>query len=332
MRQGILLKRMLFINFMKNRILFLFFALFLLSCGNTPPIPYNGYIEGELIFLASPYSGILQKKAVERGQQVKKGQLLFELDPNPEILAIEQSKADLKQARKILQDLQNPSRLPELAALHAQIAQVTEQIELAKLRVQRYRQLVAKQAASKDVLDEAETRYKELQNLKAQYESNLELALQGSREEQINAQKARIEALAANLQQATWRLQQKSVVAPGDGIIFDTYYRQGEFVANQKPIASLLTPDNIRIEFFVPARALSSLHIGQSVNFTCDGCADRNEAVINYISPEAEYIPPLVYTYENRDYLVFRVKAALKNPQRFKPGQPVTITGIANGA
>ncbi len=112
----------------------------------------------------------------------------------------------------------------------------------------------------------------------------------------------------------------KSGYAPAEGLIFDTYFIKGEFVPSQQAIASLLTPDNIRIEFFVPAIALHYLHVGEKITFTCEGCSDDNQATIRYISPKAEYIPPLVYSNENADKLVFRVKASIHHPEQFKPG------------
>ncbi|AHE67973.1 HlyD family secretion protein [Legionella oakridgensis] len=304
----------------------------LVGCGQSDHDQYQGYVEGEAIYLASPYSGVLVKKVVERGQQVKKDELLFKLDENPEILIIKERQSEIAQAQKIYKDLQNPKRIPEIAAIHAKISQVDSQLQLAELRVNRYRTLYEKDATDKDNYDEALARFKELEHLKAQYQSDLELALLGSREEQLNAQKAKISALNAQLNQAQWRLAQKRVVAPENGVILDTYYQQGEFVGSQKAVMSLLAPRHMRIEFFVPVKQLAKLHLGQVISFTCDGCDKKNKAVINYISPEAEFIPPLVYSRENSDKLVFRVKASIEKPNQFKPGQPVIVYGIESGS
>ncbi|WP_019215981.1 HlyD family secretion protein, partial [Legionella tunisiensis] len=116
-----------------------------------------------------------------------------------------------------------------------------------------------------------------------------------------------------------------TVYAPNDGYIFDTYYREGEFVGSQQAILSLLPPNNVHIEFFVPVEALTQLRRGQEISFLCDGCMKTSQATINYISPEAQYIPPLVYSRDNNDKLVFRIKAKLRYPDEFKPGQPVSV-------
>lgn len=295
----------------------------LISCGSSKKHLYQGYVEGENIYLASPYSGNLLEALVQRGQRVKKGDLLFKLDPYPQILDIQEATAALKKGKQQEINLKMPRRSQEINAIKAQIGQVEEQMALAAIRVKRNQNLYAKHFVDKDTLDASQERYTELTYLKAQFEANLALAKEGSRFHEIKAQQEQVEGLKAKLKQSEWELLQKTFYAPADGVIFDTYFRPGEFVDSGRPVAALLTPNNIRIEFFVPADGLAALQVGQKIVFECDGCAKNNQASIVYISPEAEYIPPLVYSRENSDKLVFRVKAAIEHSKNFKPGQPI---------
>ncbi len=301
-------------------------SLLLSGCGDSDSTHYQGYVEGENIYLASPYSGILVDKHVQRGQFVKAGDLLFKLDDNPQALVVGESRASLSQAKEIYTDLIKPRRAPEIDAITAQVEQTNSQLLLAQLRVKRYQELYQKHAVDKDTLDASVERLNELTYLKSQYQANLALAKLGSRQYQVKAQRAQVASLRFKLQKVKWEMQQKQIYAPADGIIFDTYFEQGEFVDAAHPIAALLTPSNIRIQFFVPADGLPKLQLGQHINFDCDGCRPHNKAVIQYISPEAEYVPPLVYSRENRDNLVFRVKADIKDAAQFKPGQPVMVS------
>jgi HlyD family secretion protein len=296
------------------------------SCHRNQHLTVQGYVEGENIYLSSPYSGILKNIKVQRGQHVERNQELFQLDPNPQAYTIAQTQSELAQAKSTLADLIKPRRNPEIAAIEAQIEQAKSQIALAKVRVDRFDKLYKRQATDKDTLDAAIANLQQQQDLKAQYEANLALAKLGSRDDQIKAQQAIVDSLTAKLAQAKWELAQKTLAAPASGVIFDTYYRQGEFVPNQQAVLSLLTPENTRIEFFIPLNALAKIHLGQEVVFNCEGCNKDNIAVINYISPDAEYIPPLVYSRENAAKLVFRIKAHIKNSNLFKPGQPVMVT------
>lgn len=262
---------------------------------------------------------------MRRGKMVTKGQLLFQLDSKPQSIVISENTAELQQAREVLKDLQKPRRTPEIDAIKAQIDEVDAQVNLAQIRVQRYKQLYQRQAVQKDTLDEAVALFQEKEMLKKQYQANLKLAQMGSREEQIAAQQAQIQVINAKIAEAQWQLSQKSIRAPAAGIIFDTYYRAGEFVGSQQAVLSLLTPENLRLEFFVPAQRLAQLQVGQKITYLCDGCKQRSEAMISYISPEAQFIPPLVYSRDNSDKIVFRIKADLQYFLQFKPGQPVTV-------
>ena len=295
------------------------------ACNQKQTRSYQGYVEGENIYLASPYSGVLLHLAVNRGDTVSKNQLLFQLDPDPEQLRVKQSENDLQAAVHTLKDMHNPLRLPEIELIKAQIQQVEARIDLAQIRVSRNQQLYTRKATDKDTLDASIAGLLEQQKLKAQYQSSLELAQMGSRDERINAQEAQVALLKDKLNEIKWQLAQKTVLAPASGLVFDTYYRQGEFVATQQPVLSLLTPDNVRIEFFVPVESLENLSVGQKIQFQCDGCDAKDEATISYISPEAQYIPPLVYSRENNEKLVFRIKAKLNSFNRYKPGQPVMV-------
>lgn len=109
-------------------------------------------------------------------------------------------------------------------------------------------------------------------------------------------------------------------------MIFDTYYLTGEYVSAEHAVASLLAPENIYIEFFVPLVALHNLRVGSSINFTYEGSKDIYEGRVIYISPSAEYLPPLVYSRENNDKIVFRIKARAKSiDTKLFPGQPVMV-------
>lgn len=305
--------------------LFAISVLLLAGCGKPAPREYQGYIEAENVYLAAPYGGNLVALERVRGSRVQKGERIFELDSNPESIVVREREAALVEARRTLQDLQKPRRAPEVAAIEAQIHQVDADLALAKLRVKRQQELFAAKATDKDTLDAAVTRLDEQQHLRDRFVANLELAKLGSREDQIRAQEAAVLRAEENLAAAQWNLSQKTVTAPASGMIFDTYYRPGEYVAAQQPVASLLVPEYVYVEFFVPVSELAVLHPGSAITFDCDGCKPANEAIVSYVSPEAEFVPPLVYSRENYEKLVYRMRARPKNPENFRPGQPVSV-------
>jgi HlyD family secretion protein len=101
----------------------------------------------------------------------------------------------------------------------------------------------------------------------------------------------------------------------------------GETLAAGTPVVSILPPENIFIRFFVPEAALASLHRGDAVAFGCDGCPAALEGTISFISPQAEYTPPIIYSEETRAKLVYLIEARPPPDQaaRFNPGQPMEV-------
>jgi HlyD family secretion protein len=314
---------------MRLRIVFISFLLCALSaCDGRDRNPIQGYVEAENLYLASPFPGVLLELAVMRGDKVKQGQLVFKLNPAPESLKFEEGKSVLLQEKEALINLQTAMRPPEIEMAQARLTQVEERIKLAALRMKRFRELYEKKAGTLDESDAATHRFTELEALKVEREEALKLAKMGARDSVILTQKAKLSAVSKRLITLKWNVDQKSLSAPADGIIFDTFFIEGEWVPDGKPVAALLILDEIRIDFFVPARRLAKLRLGQTVDITCVGCPRKSKAKIVYISPEAEYVPPLVYSRKNYDKLVFRIQAKPLKPEAFKPGQPVTVSGF----
>jgi HlyD family secretion protein len=109
--------------------------------------------------------------------------------------------------------------------------------------------------------------------------------------------------------------------------VVDTLYRPGEWVAAGAPVVSLLPPENIKVRFFVPQPLLGAIRVGAEVRVRCDGCAEDLVAVVSFISPEAEYTPPVIYSREMREKLVFLVEASPRDrPTALHPGQPLDVT------
>src|SRR5262249_43067612 len=124
---------------------------------------------------------------------------------------------------------------------------------------------------------------------------------------------------------AEWDFAQKRQSAAQSGMIFDTLYREGEWVGAGQPIVVLLPPQNIKVRAFVPQERVGSLKYGDSVRVFVDGVAEPFVGRISFISPRAEYTPPVIYSQESRAKLVFMVEATFdpRVAANLHPGQPV---------
>ncbi len=297
------------------------------SCNSHSLNSYQGYVEGEFIYIAAPEAGRLDSLKVTRGQTVSAQAPLFALEQDNESAGLRQAKQQLQAAQAQLADLKTGKRPAELDVIRAQLAQATESERLSATQFQRDEKQFADGSISHAQLDATRTTHQRdrarVDELSNQLKAN-ELA---AREQQIHAQEAQLKASQAALDQAQWRLDQKTVEAPAAGLVFDTLYVQGEWVAAGNPVISLLTPGNVKVRFFVPETRLGELKIGRAVTIACDGCGQPLPAAITYISTQPEFTPPVIFSNETRSKLVFMVEAHTRPQEALQlhPGQPVEV-------
>lgn len=303
-------------------------ALLISACAHRQANTYQGYVEGRFVYVASPQSGRLEQLSVARGQTIPSGQPLFALDREPEASELRQAQQLLHSAQSRLADLQTGKRPAEVDVTRAQLAQARTQQNQANAILASYQaqyraggipktDLITAQAAA----DSSTARVHEI-------EATLAVDALPAREQQIKAQQNQVAADRASLADAEWRLQQKEIASPRQGLVFDTLYRVGEWVSAGNPVIELLPPENIELRFFVPEPVMGALRVGQNVTVHCDGCSANVPASITYISPQCEYTPPVLYSNQNRAKLVFMVVARppLDKATMLHPGQPIEVS------
>jgi len=121
------------------------------------------------------------------------------------------------------------------------------------------------------------------------------------------------------------RLARRSGFAPVAGTIQQIYFREGEMVPAQRPVLSIMPPGNMKLRFFVPEPDLPNLAIGDEVRVTCDNCAADLTAKIYFIATSAEYTPPVIYSLEERNKLVYLIQARPSRPDALRVGQPISV-------
>ncbi len=130
----------------------------------------------------------------------------------------------------------------------------------------------------------------------------------------------------ANLDWSRTRLTRRNAYSPGEGTIEQIYYRPGETVPAGRPVVALLPPGNLKIRFFAPQAVLPQIKYGDIVGVSCDGCDKGLTAKVSFIARSAEFTPPVIYSLEERAKLVFLIEARPEQPDKFRVGQPVTVT------
>ncbi|MDQ5980204.1 MAG: HlyD family secretion protein [Verrucomicrobiota bacterium] len=303
-------------------------TLALVGCGRREPAGYQGYLEGEFVQLAAPLAGRLEKLTVAKGARVTAGTPLFQLEQGAESAALGEAVGRVRAAQARLADLRKGQRPTELAVIEARFAQARAAAELSTRELERLTKLHENRVASDDDFDRARLNQEAATKQVAELVAQLETARLGARTDVIAAAEAETAAAQAALDRAGWAVAQKSVSAPRDGLIYDTLYREGEFVAAAMPVITLLPPDNLKVRFFVPEADFGALKAGDTVQVALTGRSAPLEARISYLSPKPEYTPPVLYNRENRSKLVFMVEASFDNAvaRDLHPGQPVEVT------
>jgi HlyD family secretion protein len=293
---------------------------------------FDGYVEGDFVYVSPYVSGQITQLNVARGDTVTLGQPLFGLQSTTELAQLQAAQAAKANAEANLQNLQKGDRPSELAEIEGQIKQAQAQVIYTQQQEQRYKALIADGSIAQATLDQAIQDADNARGMLKQYQSALKTAQLPARKDLIHAAQMTVNQTTAQLAQAQWTYQQAMVTAPVSGQVMDIYHWVGEQAVAMQPVLVLLPPDKIKTVFFVPEPFLKQIHLGESVSVTCDGCKSSASAVIRFISPTAEYTPPVIYSRSSESKLVYRVEAYFdNNPTDWHPGQPVMITASTEG-
>ncbi|MDD2710903.1 MAG: HlyD family efflux transporter periplasmic adaptor subunit [Verrucomicrobiae bacterium] len=288
---------------------------------------YQGYIEGEFVYAASPLGGTLVSLKVSRGQQAAAGQPLFELEQDFEQHARQEAAERLRQSQAKLENLRKGMRPSEIESIEASLAKAEAAARWSKLELKRRDELLRANVISQAELDEARSAHDQNMAQINQIRADIKTAQLGSRDDEIRAGEADVASQRALLAQLEWKCTQKKQAAPIAALVYDTLYRQGEYVPAGSPVVSLLPPANVKARFFASENQAGSLKTGQPITVTFDGAPQPFQGRITYISPQAEFTPPVIYSRESRQKLVFMIEASFdpETGAKLHPGQPIDV-------
>ncbi len=295
-------------------------------------VMWQGYAEADFVKVGPTQAGLLTAVNVSRGDMVKAGDLLFTQDSTDDLAARDQAAGLLAQAEKQLVNLQQSAKPTEIQLAQANLADANAVLARTAADLARGESLLPRGDATKQSVDQMRADYRSAQ---AKVEGLTAALAQArapmGRQGEIDAQSAAVSALRSALQMAEWRLAQRRVVAPAAGRVADVMARPGETMAAGQAVVSLLPPENIFVRFFVPEPLLGQMHQGNRVALECDRCAAGLTATISFVSPQAEFTPPLIYSESSKSKLVFLIEARPPPEESIKlnPGEPVEVRPVS---
>jgi len=298
------------------------------GCSTPPANRFQGYVEGEFVNVASSLAGTLVELDVTRGQAVRRDEPLYALESGFEQAGVDEAGHGLKRAQDNLRDQETGQRPSEIAAIEARLRQARAAATLARIEYDRRLLLIRERTISQEELDRAKNDFDQTTHRVREISAELDTARLGARTDKILAAEAEVRQARAALEQAQWSLDQKRRAAPADALVFDTLFRVGEWVPAGRPVVSLLPPENIEVRFYVPQDVVGALAAGQEAVITFDGATRPVKGTITYISPSAEFTPPVIYSSQSRAKLVFMIRARpdMADAPSLHPGQPVDVT------
>ena len=287
---------------------------FMPSAGNRA---LSGYVVSRNLYPAAPVSAPVSEIYVTRGQQVSAGAPLFSLDTAILAARKEAALADLARAG---------TAVDEALAAHgrAEAMFIAAQSENARAtrNEARKRALLKTRAVSEEDHDAALARAE--QAVQEEKAASLDLvaaghALEGTRHAQRAAE--------ATVDEAGQALRDAAPLAPTDAVVEEVFYQKGEWVAANVPVLGLVPDNERRVRFFVPQAERPRFAPGAQVFASCDGCPAPLPARVDYVSPRPEYTPPVIYSRENREKMVFMVEAVFDRADvaLLAPGLPMDV-------
>jgi HlyD family secretion protein len=299
-------------------------VLALSGCQSKPADTYAGYIETQEVSINAPQSGWLTSVDVDRGDAVAPDQLLFRLDTTQADAALSGAQSRAEAAQANAEDLAKGARQADIAPLQAQRVQAQSQLDLARANEARYAALEPKGYVSPAQMDSLRAATRSAQASLANIDKQIEDKLLAAREDQQRAAQATAAASGAEVAQAQWTVNDRIVKARFTGQVDERLREPGEFVAAGAAILTVRPKGREFVRFYVPQADLSKFKVGAMVHVTCDGCAAQ-AARVRYVSPDAEFTPPVIYSVKERQKMMFLIEATPEYPDSLHVGQPVDV-------
>jgi len=216
------------------------------------------------------------------------------------------------------------TRHQEVQAAQQAMLQAQADLDQRKLDFARAQQLFAKDAISAQDRDVADTNLKRSQAVFQQAKERYDQAVEGARREEIAVAEANVKQARESLGLSRITLDNATLLAPTAGVITVRQAEIGEVVSPGTPVATLADMDHLWLRAYVPETDLGKIRWGQAATVRTDTYPSKTyKGRISFISPQAEFTPKSVQTFQERVTLVYRIKIDVENPNHeLKPGMP----------
>jgi len=315
--------------------------LFAAACNESAPtdrMRVSGHVEATETRLAPEVGGRVLTLTVKEGDRVQPGQAVLTLDTRDVQLSIDRAKAERASAEAQLRLVQAGARGEDIRQAESQIdtaradvAAAGTELAAAEQDLARFDTLLKNNSGSRKQRDDAATRRDVAKDRVAQTESRVKTVQEvlaklraGARREEIDAARARVTVVTAQIASLEKGLTDATLLSPVAGLVTEKLVEVGEVIMPRAPAVVVVDLDHAWADVFVPEPTVPQIKIGQPATVFTDAGGAGVGGTISYISPKAEFTPRNVQTAEERSKLVYRVRISVDNKDGvLKQGMPV---------
>lgn len=311
------------------------------ACADEAPtdrIRVSGHVEATETRIAPEAGGRILTLTVKEGDRVQAGQVVMTLDTRDVQLSIQRAQAERAAADAQLRLVMAGARVEDVRQAQSQIdtarselAAARTELEAAEQDLARFETLLSTNSGSRKQRDDAATRRDVARDRVASAQSRVRSAEEahaklkaGARPEEVDAARARVAVVSAQIATLEKNVGDASVQSPVTGTVTEKLVEVGEVIAPRAPVLLVVDLDRAWADVFVPEPVVPQIKIGQAATIHTDAGGNGIAGTIGYISPKAEFTPRNVQTAEERSKLVYRVRINVDNKDGvLKQGMPV---------
>ena len=315
-----------------NKYILLLFLMTIMGCSRSvATYDASGTFEAEEIIVTAKATGTILKLEVEEGQQLALHEKVGEIDPKNIELQKQQVIASIDALEQ-----KTGSAIPQIQILQTQISAqsanvsvLQEQLRNAVRERDRTANLVARDAATRKQLDDANGQMLVIQKQISAARTQLSTLQQqiSAAKENVSIQNRAIlserKPTQKKVEQMDEQLKNNTIESPIAGMVLTKYMNEGEFAMTGKPVFKMAELDLMILKIFITGDQLAQVKTGQQVKVFIDmseGKTKELPGTVYWISPKAEFTPKTIQTKNERANLVYAAKIHVKNDGLLKIG------------
>ncbi|MCF1503862.1 HlyD family secretion protein [Afifella sp. H1R] len=276
----------------------------------------NGRIEAVEIDIASKTAGRLQDVYVREGDYVAAGEKLAKMDTATLEAQLREAEAQLRSAEIGIEtaNSQVTQRQAEKEAAEATVAQQEATLEAAEKRLTRSQTLQERGTGSVQQYDDDKAAFEGAKAALAAAKAKVaaaDAALGYARSGVVTAE-AQVDAMRATVERIKTDLDDSTLTSPRIGRVQYRIAEPGEVVNAGSAILNLVDLSDVYMTFFLPTLQAGRVALGAEARIVLDAAPQYViPATISYVADVAQFTPKTVETAEERQKLMFRIKAQI---------------------